>query len=251
MLVSIIIPYFNDKKNINRSVLSALNQSHKNIEIIIVDNENSINSKNILNIVSKKSKKIKIIKNKNRLNYAGVGRNEGISFSRGKYLAFLDSDDYWAKNKLKIQLKELYKTKADILFTAFKAINEKKKVLYSVKPPRVLTYENLISSCPVCCSSVLIKKKCLKKIRFLNYRTKEDYDLWLRLSKKGHKVRSIDNFLTFYTVRRSSLSSLHLNKIQNAYYIYSNSLKFGFFYSLFSVLRLYFNAFKKKYLTNE
>ena len=251
MLVSIIIPYFNDKKNINRSVSSALNQSYKNIEIIIVDNENSLISKNILSAISKKSKKIKIIKNKNKLNYAGVGRNKGISFSRGKFIAFLDSDDYWKKNKLKIQLKKLNKTKADILFTAFKAINEKKKVLYTVKPPIVITYKNLIRSCPVCCSSVLIKKKCLNKIRFLNYRTKEDYDLWLRLSKKGFKIISINNFLTFYTVRSSTLSSLHLNKVQNAYYIYSNSLKFGFFYSLFAVLRLYFNAFKKKYLANE
>ena len=66
MLVSIIIPYYNDKKYIFRSVSSALNQSYKNIEIIIIDNENSLISKKILKDISKKSKKIKILSNKKR-----------------------------------------------------------------------------------------------------------------------------------------------------------------------------------------
>ena len=249
-LVSVIIPYFRKKDTILESINSILKQTYKNFEIIIVYDDENKSDLNYIKEFKNIDNRISVIQNKENKG-AGESRNIGIVNSKGKFIAFLDSDDYWKKNKLKIQLKKLNKTKADILFTAFKAINEKKKVLYSVKPPIVITYKNLIRSCPVCCSSVLIKKKCLNKIRFLNYRTKEDYDLWLRLSKKGFKIISINNFLTFYTVRSSTLSSLHLNKVQNAYYIYSNSLKFGFFYSLFAVLRLYFNAFKKKYLANE
>ena len=248
MLVSIIIPYYNDKKYIYRSVSSALNQSYKNIEVIIVDNENTFISKNILRDISKISKKIKILSNKKKLNFAGIGRNIGIKKSRGKYVCFLDSDDYWSKNKLKIQIKEIKKQNADALFTGFKAVNEKKNLIYKVIPPKELFLNTLIKSCPVCCSSVLIKKYCFKNLRFGNYRTKEDYDLWIKLSLKRYRIKSIKNFLTYYTIRKSSLSSLHLNKIINAYLIYSNTLKFNNFYSLFSVLRLYFNAFKKKYL---
>jgi teichuronic acid biosynthesis glycosyltransferase TuaG len=248
MLVSIVIPYYDDKKYILRSVSSVINQSYKNIEIIIIDNENSLISKKILEKISKKSKKIYVIQNKKRLNYAGVGRNLGIQNSKGKYIAFLDSDDYWSKDKLKIQVQEIKKKNADVLFTNFKAINEDKKIIYQVRSSLDLTFNILIKSCPVCCSSVLIKKKCLEKNLFKNYKTKEDYDLWLRLSKQGYKIKNLNKFLTYYTVRSSSLSSLHLNKLLNAYLIYSNSLKFTFFYSLFSVLRLYLNAFKKKYL---
>ena len=74
-----------------------------------------------------------------------------------------------------------------------------------------------------------------------------NYDDAIELYKKAIKSEP-KNFLTYYTIRKSSLSSLHLNKIINAYLIYSNTLKFNYFYSLFSVLRLYFNALKKKYL---
>ena len=248
MLVSIIIPYYNDKKYIYRSVSSALSQSYQNIEIIIIDNENSLISKKILSDISKKSKKIKILSNKKEPNLVGIGRNIGIKNSRGNYICFLDSDDYWSKNKLRIQIKELKNQNADVLFTGFTAVNEKKKILYKVLPPNTLPLNTLIKSCPVCCSSVLIKKKCFRNLQFKNFRTKEDYDLWIKFSLKRYRIKSINNFLTFYTVRDSSLSSLHLNKIVNAYSIYSKTLKFNFFYSLFSVFRLYFNAFKKKYL---
>ena len=158
MLVSIIIPYYNDKKYIFRSVSSALNQSYKNIEIIIIDNENSLMSKKILKDISKKSKKIKILSNKKKVNLAGVGRNIGIKHSRGRYISFLDSDDYWSKDKLKIQIKEIKKQNVDLLFTGFKAVNEKKNLIYKVIPPIELSLSSLIKSCPVSLSSVLIKK---------------------------------------------------------------------------------------------
>ena len=194
MLVSIIIPYYNDKKYIFRSVSSALNQSYKNIEIIIIDNENSLISKKILKDISKKSKKIKILSNKKKVNLAGVGRNIGIKNSKGRYVSFLDSDDYWSKDKLKIQIKEIKKQNADVLFTSFKAVNEKKNLIYKVISPEEIFLNTLIKSCPVCCSSVLIKKYCFKNLRFGNYRTKEDYDLWIKLSLKNYRIKSIKNF---------------------------------------------------------
>ena len=114
MLVSIVIPYYNDEKNIYLSVSSALKQTYENIEIIIIDNENSFLSKKILEKIKKKSKKIKIFRNKKLGNYAGIGRNIGVSHSKGKLIAFLDSDDFWSKNKLKLQVKELKDKSADI-----------------------------------------------------------------------------------------------------------------------------------------
>lgn len=247
MLVSIIIPYYKDKENIKFSVLSALQQTYKNIEIIIIDNENSLSSRKILNKILKKSKKIKIFNNK-FLNYAGVGRNLGISYSKGDLIAFLDSDDLWSKEKLKLQVKELINKKIDILFTNYKAINLKKKILYEVKSPPVIKFKDLIKACPVCLSSALIRKKCFENKRFKNLKTKEDYELWINLSKSGYKIRTLNYFLTFYRVRSTSLSSLHINKIKNAFLIYYKFLNFSTYYSIFCVLRLYYNAFKKKFL---
>ena len=249
MLVSIVIPYYNDEKNIYSSVSSALKQTYKNIEIIIIDNENSLNSKRVLKKISKQSKKIKVFKNEKLGNYAGIGRNLGVGYSKGKLIAFLDSDDLWSKDKLKLQVRELKDKKVDILFTNFIAINEKSKELYKVKSPSLITFKDLIKSCPVCLSSVLIKKKCFKKNKFKKFRTKEDYELWLNFLKSDYKIRTLNNFCTFYRVRGATLSSLHFNKIINAYLIYSSSLKFSFHYSIYCVIRLYFNAFLKKYMT--
>ena len=247
MLVSVIIPYYQDIENIETSVLSVLNQSYQKLEIIIIDNENTKISKNTLNALKKKSKKIKIIQNK-KYNLAGIGRNIGIKNSKGDYIAFLDSDDYWHKDKIKLQLKKIYKNNIDVLFTNFVAINKNKKILYKVKSPKNFKFDDLIKSCPICCSSVMIKKKCLKKIKFRKLKTKEDYDLWLSLSKSGFSMNSLNKYLTYYHVRNSSLSSLHLNKLLNAFIIYNKYLKFSFQYSIYCVLRLYLNAFKKKFL---
>ena len=248
MLVSIIIPYYKDDENIDKSTYSALNQTYKNFEIIIVDNENSIFSKKTLKNLKKKSKKIKIIRNVSYKNYPGIGRNLGIKHAKGKLIAFLDSDDFWKKKKLELQISKIIKNDTDIVFTNFIAVDNNNRKLYEVKTPKILTYDIFLKSCPVCCSSVIIKKKCFNKAIFKDYKTKEDYDLWLRLSKANFKIESLNSNLTIYRVRPYSLSSLHMNKIINAFKIYYFSLKFSFLYSIFYVIRLYFNAFKKKYL---
>ena len=100
MLVSIIIPYFNDPNNIDSCIQSVLAQSYSKLEIIIIDDENSSNSKKILKNISKIDKKIKVISTKKNKGVS-FARNLGIRKSNGKFIAFLDSDDLWKKIKLK------------------------------------------------------------------------------------------------------------------------------------------------------
>ena len=87
--VSVIMPYFKKEKFIKNSVLSILNQSYKNLEIIIIDDEISSKSHKILSSISNLDKRIKIIINKKNLG-AGESRNQGIKFAKGEYLAFCD-----------------------------------------------------------------------------------------------------------------------------------------------------------------
>ncbi len=243
MLVSVIIPYFKDEKNISKSISSVLNQSYKNIEIIIIDDENSKNSKKILNKL--KHKKIKILYTKKNLGVAKA-RNLGIKRSKGKFIAFLDSDDSWKKNKIYYQLKIMKKYNVDFCFTAYEAVRGS-KIIYSVSAPRRINYKSLLYSNPICCSSTLVKSKLLKKNLFKNLRTKEDYELWLRLARKNFIFFGINKILTFYQVRKNSLSSNHLNKIKNAFLIYSKFNNFNYMESLLNLLILYLNAFKKKF----
>ena len=246
MLVSVIIPYFSDKKNIKNAVKSASQQTYKQLEIIIIDDENSKESQKILINLKKEFKKIKIISNIRQMGVSHA-RNKGIKLAKGDFIAFLDSDDLWKKNKIMEQLSFIKKYGSDICYTNYVAIDDNHKILYKVRTPKILFYENLLRECPISCSSVLMKKKVLKKFKFKNLKTKEDYMLWLDSSKEGFKFIGINKFLSIYRVRSNSLSSLNFNKIYSAFRIYSHYLNYNLIFSFFFVVRLYFNAFKKKY----
>ena len=246
MLVSVIVPYFNDELNINKCINSITNQTYKKFEVIIVDDENTQKSFNTLKKLKKKNK-VRVI---STLRNSGVAfaRNKGIKSSKGKLIAFLDSDDYWKKNKLKEQVSAFKQNNIDVCYTNYYGITNKSKIIYKVKSPQQMDYKKFIASCPIACSSVMLKKSLTKKNKFKNLKTKEDYLLWLELSKKKYKFFGINKFLTFYRLRKNSLSRLHTTKFICAFKIYYFYLKFNFFYSLIMVYRLYMNSFLKKYL---
>ena len=150
--------------------------------------------------------------------------------------------------KLKNRLFFIKKNKLDICYTVDVAVNDNLELLDMVKTPKTLFYKDLLRECPIACSSVLLKKKILKNIIFRKLKTKEDYMLWLELSKKGYRLSGINKPLSIYRVRSSSLSNMHFNKIYSAFIIYSSYLNYSFLFSVIFVIRLYVNAFKKKYL---
>ena len=112
-LASIIIPYYKKKNYIYKSINSALNQSYKNFEIILIYDDQDKEDLVFLKKKYGKNKKIRIIDNKKNIG-AGMSRNIGIEVSKGRYIAFLDADDEWNKNKLKEQINFMLKNK--ILF---------------------------------------------------------------------------------------------------------------------------------------
>jgi teichuronic acid biosynthesis glycosyltransferase TuaG len=246
MLVSIIVPYFNDPINIYYSVNSALKQTHSKIEIIIIDDENSIKSKKILNKYFRNNKKIKIFTTKNNSGVA-YARNLGIKKSKGKLIAFLDSDDTWKKQKLKLQVQEIKSKKLDVCYTNYSASHSDQDITYKVKPPKRMNYNDLIKQCPICCSSVVIKSNILKEYNFSPIKTKEDYELWLRLAKNNYIFGGVNSYLTYYRLSNKSLSSKHLNKIYNAFKIFYTYNNYSLIKSIIFTTRLYFNAFIKKY----
>ena len=111
VLVSVIIPYYRKINYIKQTLDSVLKQSFKNFEVIIIYDDNDKQELKFLKKLINKSnkKKIRIILNRNNM---GVGetRNKGIKNSKGKFLAFIDADDIWNKNKLKYQLEFMIKT---------------------------------------------------------------------------------------------------------------------------------------------
>lgn len=124
-LISVIIPYYKKKKYISETLNSIINQSYKKYEIIIIYDDEDLDEFIFLKNIIKKNKKIKLIKNKKQIG-AGNSRNRGISFLKGKYIAFIDADDLWKKDKLKIQLDFMIKNKICISHTSYEIFNKNK-----------------------------------------------------------------------------------------------------------------------------
>ena len=121
-LVSIIIPYYKNSTYIKKTLKSALSQTYKNFEIIIVYDDQDKQDINLIKELKKNDKRIKLIINRKNFG-AGYSRNIGINYAKGRYIAFLDSDDLWHKNKLKIQIEYMNKHKYKISHTSYKVID--------------------------------------------------------------------------------------------------------------------------------
>jgi len=218
MLVSIIIPYYKKKDYIKKTINSILKQTYKKFEIIIINDEPGELSKNILSFLKKKDSRIKIINNKKNIG-AGKSRNKGINIAKGKYIAFIDSDDLWKKNKLLKQIEFMRKKNIEISHTSYEIIDDD-LVTRGTRQAKLMNYKKLIKSCDIGLSTVIIKKSLIKNLRFPNLKTKEDYVLWLEIAKKGKTIHALNTKLTQWRKSKNSLSSSVVRKLTDGYYVY-------------------------------
>ena len=250
-LVTIIIPYKNNLKYLFSALGSIFFKKYKKYKILIIyDDEDTSDLVQIKKFISKKKIKqnfyIKIIVNKKNLG-AGLSRNVGIKFSKSKYIAFLDSDDVWDKNKLKLQLNFMNKYKIPISHTSYNVINELGKKISIRKAKKKLYFKDILNSCDIGLSTVMLDLSFLKKnnFKFPNITTKEDYVLWLTILKKISYIKGIQKNLTSYRKSKKSLSSNKIISIINGYRVYKDYMNMGYIESAYRLMILSFNYLKK------
>ncbi len=243
--VSIIIPYFKKRKFIKKTIDSIKLQTYKNFEVIIVYDDEDHSDLLFLKKIQRTDNRIRLIVNKKSLG-AGRSRNVGISKAKSNFIAFLDADDLWKKNKIELQLNYMIKNNLEICHTSYEILNNKNIKKKIMKAKTFENYKQLLFSCDIGLSTVMLKKKIITKTcKFPNLKTKEDFVLWLLILKKNIKIGSLEKNLTKWRKLDDSLSSSVFQKLKDGYTLYSDYMKYNFLKSLWYLLLLSINSLRK------
>ena len=244
-LVSIIIPYYKKKEYILKTINSVLNQSYNNYEIIIIYDDENLSDLDYLEKLFKLEKKIKIIKNSKTVG-AGFSRNKGIENAIGEFIAFIDADDTWKKYKLENQINFMKKNNLKFTHTPYEIIDKNDKVLGERISKNFEKVDDLIKSCDIGLSTVIIKKEIIDyQTTFPNLKTKEDFVLWLKILKKNILISYFNETLSSWRKLDNSLSSSITQKLIDAFKVYNYYMKFNFVKSLYYTICLSINYLKK------
>ena len=236
-LISVIMPFYKKKNFFKDSLLSALDQTYKNLEIIIIYDDIVYEDLEFIKKLSKFDSRIKIIINKKNLG-AAISRNIGISSSKGEFIAFLDCDDIWKKNKIQIQYDYMKNKDLDFSHTSYEIIDKENSLIGLMKISKELSYSDLLNSCDIGLSTVMIKKNLVNIANFKNLKTKEDYALWLEYVRNGIKIIGINEPLVSWRNLNNSLSGSFKDKFVNAFKVYYKFEKKGLLKSFFLVINL-------------
>ena len=254
-LVSVIIPTCNrDLCYVLKAIKSIKQQTYKNYEIILVDDNicNSIYSLNIKKYC--KEHNIKYLKTKGRQG-ANAARNMGAHFANGNYLAFLDDDDICLPNKLEVQLK-CFSNNIGMVYSNGYVFTQNSTSLYT-NPKNFISkgnfYKLLLYNYIGPTITALIKKECFFDVGMFdeNMPSKQDYDLWIRISEK-YKIVGINQPLFIYMRHDSYQISKDYNLILEGYkklykkykkYFINDNILNSFFY--LKIAKIY--KYKKRY----
>lgn len=220
MELTVILPFYNNEKYIKKSLISILNQSYKNWRLILINDCSNDNSLKIVKKVLKKKKipkkKYSLISNKKNL---GITKslNKALRISRSKYIARADADDFYHKDRFKIQLNYLKKnTKIDVIGSSANIVDLNDKIIEKINMPTsdIDIKRNLIFRNTFFHSSIIAKLDFFKKNKLYNenYKNAQDYDLWLK-SYKNSNYANIKDYLIFY---RRNYYNFSLSKIRCA-----------------------------------
>ncbi len=244
-LVSIITPAYNSGKFIGKTIDSVIGQSYSNWELIIVDDCSIDNTFEIILGYSNKDKRIRIIKLPSNSGHPSIPRNVGIKSSNGKYISFLDSDDYWLHNKLKVQVN--YMEERQLMFSHMNYFfcDEHGKLFereFIVRPE--MNYIDLVKFNGIGCLTVMYNCEILGKQYFIPNVAQEDFIYWLEICNKLNRVSGIQEAHSVYRIRGNSVSSNKFKMAIGNWSIYYNYLGFNliksiYFFSCFSINWIY------------
>ena len=247
-LLSVIIPIYNSKTYLKQTLDSVLNQDYDNdFNIIIVDDASTDTPEDIINLYKDNKKVIYIKLDKNV--GAGEARNIALKFSNARFVAFLDSDDIWKKEKLKKQMLLMKEKNAILSYTAIDMIDSKGSLIKSKrKVPEKASYKTILKNTLIANSSVIVDRAVAGDFLISTRRMSQDYSTWLKLLRGGSLAYGIDEALVSYRVHNASLSFDKRSSLKYIWDIQRDDEKLSAPIVFFNLICWSFNSFIKHFL---
>lgn len=234
-LVSIIMPAYNCGDFIGITLDTVINQSYKQWEVIIVDDCSSDNTAEVVKEYMNKDERFKYHK-LDRNSGAAVARNTAVELARGKYIAFLDSDDVWFPEKLSKQISFMEENNYLFTCTSYTKIDEQGEYLNRtiVAQPR-RDYDGILKTCPGN-STVIYNAEKLGKIKIPDIKKRNDYVMWLSVVKKAGMLYGMEEPLASHRIRNGSLSKKKANLVRYHWKVYREIEKLSLLKSSYLII---------------
>ena len=239
------MPIYNAEKFLRKSIDSVLQQTHRALELIAVDDCSSDQSWALISEYAAVDDRVRAI----RLEANGgvaAARNIGIAAATGSHVAFLDSDDWWNPRKLELQLVQMIQSGARVSYTAYDRVAEDGALLSRVRPPESVSFKDMLKSNRIAQSTGMYDRSLgYEPFQAVGH---EDYVFWLEMVRRAGGATCVpsDEPLAWYLVRKGSVSSDKLKAARWQWHIYRDIEKLGLFASAFYLLHYIRNAVAKR-----
>ena len=243
-LVSIIMPSYNTAKFISETITSVLAQTYPNWELIIVDDCSTDDTDAVIRPYLADDR-IRYIKNEENSG-AAVSRNRALREAKGKWIAFLDSDDLWLPEKLEKQIAFMEKNRYAFTYTDYRIRLNGTWLPYIYTGPSVVNRRKMYNYCYFSTITVMYDREKIGLVQIEDLRKNNDYAMWLQIIEKSNCYR-FPECLSYYIKHENSVSGGSKIKLIKWHYIlYKNGLHKSAFVSVLLTLRnLFFGVIKK------
>ena len=213
------MPAWNAEKTIKESLNSVIAQTFEDWELIVINDASQDKTADIIQMAAENDPRIILLTNETNRGIA-YSRNRGVAHAKGDWLAFLDSDDLWRKEKLEKQLRFMEEMGALISYTATSYMNASGEMYdYTLRAEKKLTYKALLKKNLMSCSSVMVWRD--EMISFPYGELHEDYAVWLVIVRKVGYAYGLDEPLLVYRLAPGSKSSKRISSAMMTYNAYS------------------------------
>lgn len=246
-LVSIITPVYNAERFIEETIKSVKAQTYSEWELILVDDYSTDNSNDIIMKYSKEDERIRYIKLEKNSG-AAVSRNTAIANAKGRYIAFLDSDDIWYHNKLEKQINFMKREDIAFSFTSYELMKEDGTILNKVvKVPKEIDYNKYLKNTIIGCLTVVVDRFKIGDFKMPNIRSNQDMATWLYIMRdRGCNAYGLNECLAKYRLVNGSISNNKVKAAKSVWNVYRNIENLSIIKSSYVFIRYAISAILKR-----